>query len=394
MERKNSLYCNTCGTVYPLDSPRWQCSCGGLLQIDWHYTLDLGRVSDRRFTMWRYREAYPVSDDAAIVSFREGFPPLLRMPVQGTQGEGAEIYIKQDHLFQSGSYKDRGASVLLSKVRELGITYVVEDSSGNAGCAIASYAAAAGIRSDIYVPATAPPPKIAQIQAYGAHTVSVPGNRDAVAEAVAAYLTKNNPPYYAGHAWNPFFLHGTKSFAFEVCEQLGWRAPDTVCIPTGNGTLLLGASLGFSELMEQGIISSLPKLIAVQYEGYTPLITAMEGETTSSRPSTRLSPSSPPLADGIAISNPIRKDDIVKALHESGGGAVAVTDEEIEEALATAGLHGFFIEPTAAVGLAGAKRYIRGGVGRKDEVIVTVFTGHGLKSAGHRAVSSCNSAHQ
>ncbi len=318
--------------------------------------------------MWRYRQAIPINQDINIVSMDEGFTPLLDITVSDRH-----VLIKQDQLFSTGSYKDRGASVLVSKIRELGITEVVEDSSGNAGSAIAAYCARAGIKCHIYVPAKTSPAKLTQIRAYGAKLNLVPGTREDTAEAALLAAEKI---YYAGHSWNPYFLQGTKTFAFEVCEQLGWQAPDTVVLPVGNGTLLLGAFIGFQELLVSGIVNHVPKIIAVQSENCAPLHEIFNNNLDKI-PSVYVSNT---IAEGIAIAKPVRALQIVDAVRQSRGHFITVSDNEIRQSLDEMSGQGFFIEPTAAAAIAGLRKYIS--QTDLNELIVTAFTGHGLKEAG------------
>jgi threonine synthase len=196
----------------------------------------------------------------------EGFTPLEEMNFNGNK-----VLMKIDYLFPTGSYKDRGATVLISKTRELGIKKVVEDSSGNAGSAIAAYCARAGIRCEIYVPKTTSSGKLAQIQAYGATLRRIQGSRERTAQAAMKAASRI---YYASHCWNPFFLHGTKTFGFEIWEQMGWKVPDVIILPVGHGTLFLGAYLGFKELREAGMVKRLPRLVGVQSTFCTPLLQA------------------------------------------------------------------------------------------------------------------------
>ncbi|MEM9982561.1 MAG: pyridoxal-phosphate dependent enzyme, partial [Bacteroidota bacterium] len=155
-----------------------------------------------------------------------------------------KIHLKLDFLFPTGSYKDRGASVMISKVKELGIDKVVQDSSGNAGASVAAYCAKAGIACDIYAPKCTSQAKLTQIKMYGATLHLIDGTREDTAQAALEAAQKS---YYASHCWNPYFFQGTKTFAFEIAEQMGWKAPDTVILPAGNGTLLIGAYIGFRE---------------------------------------------------------------------------------------------------------------------------------------------------
>jgi threonine synthase len=360
------LYCTRCRKKYPAAAKVWRCQCGGVLDLELKADFPLEMIKKRAPNMWRYREALPVNNDKNIVSFEEGFTPLLR-----TKFHRREVFIKQDHLLPSGSFKDRGASVLVSKIKELGVTRVVEDSSGNAGCAIAAYCAKAGIACDIYVPGHASGPKLAQITSYGARLHNVRGSRrDAAAAAVGAGEKK----YYASHYWNPYFFHGTKTFAYEVCEQLGWQSPDAVVLPVGNGTLLLGSYIGFGELIRARIIRKMPRLIAVQSRDCAPLLHLWKG----SAPSVPKSGRKKILAEGIAVRDPVRGGQIIAAVKHSRGEIVAVSDQEIQTALEHMGRQGFYIEPTAGATIAGVGRYLR--FCRSNEIIVSIITGHGLKA--------------
>src|SRR6266540_3488840 len=175
------LVCFRCGTVYPDTAFRWRCDCGGLLDLAFQPLFDRAKIQTRPPSIWRYREALPITDDRNIITFGEGFTPLIPFRLGAV-----EALVKQDQLFPTGSYKDRGAAVLISKARELGVNEVVEDSSGNAGCAIAAWCARAGIACQIFVPASTSPGKTAQIRMYGAKLVLVPGSREDTARAVLA----------------------------------------------------------------------------------------------------------------------------------------------------------------------------------------------------------------
>jgi threonine synthase len=369
-EKANRLICQACRTVYSLNDPRWRCDCGGLLDISFKSTFPLEKIKQRRPTLWRYREAIPIENDSCIVSFDEGFTPLIEVTIAGTT-----VLIKQEHLFPSGSFKDRGASVLISKVKELGISHVVEDSSGNAGSAIAAYCAAAGITCDIYVPAETSEGKLAQIQLYGAVLHKIPGTREDTANAVLETAQK---VYYASHYRNPFFFHGTKTFAFELCEQLGWKAPDTLILPVGNGSLLLGAYMGFKELYQAGITAKIPRLIGVQAENCAPLHHAFhEGLTEVPQIKGKKT-----IAEGIAIAAPARGKQMLEALRSTNGLVITVSEEEINGSFMEMCRKGYYIEPTAAAAIAGVKKYLHAqqqGI-KSDEQIVSVFTGHGLKT--------------
>ena len=359
------LYCDSCSKEYDEFTPIWRCKCGSPLNIRFSPAFPLAQIEKRPPNLWRYREAIPVGGDGNLVSFGEGFTPLVEVDF-----EGARVYLKQEYLFPSGSYKDRGATVLISKVLELGIKKVVEDSSGNAGSAIAAYCAKAGVECEVYVPEDTSPAKLAQIRSYGASLCSIPGSREDVAKAA---MDAAASAYYASHSWNPFFFQGTKTFAFEVVQQLEWGAPDAVIVPVGHGTLLLGAFIGFSELASAGIISKIPRIIGVQAEACSPIYQAFE-QGLDEVPQIV---SEATLAEGIRIANPTRGKEILNALRESEGDIVAVSEAEIVKALRQLGRMGFYVEPTSAAAVAATIKCLE--EGKVDGRVVVPLTGSGLK---------------
>ena len=279
--------------------------------------------------------------------------------------------IKIDYIFPTGSYKDRGATVLISKLKELGIQKVIEDSSGNAGSAISAYCARAGIECEIYVPEYTSSGKLAQIQAYGATLKKIEGSREKTAEVA---MEASSKIYYASHCWNPFFLHGTKTFAFEIWEQIGWKAPDTLVLPVGHGTLLLGAYIGFRELMEAGKVKRIPKLVGVQSAACAPLFQAFKKGWRENFPIEKKET----MAEGIAIANPVRGRQILEAIRETGGEILTITEKEIGVAMKEMSRKGHFIEPTSASTIAGLKKYLN--QKKKKEIVVSTLTGMGLKA--------------
>ena len=210
-----------------------------------------------------------------------------------------------------------------------------------------------------------------QIRSYGAVLKTIPGSREETAKAV---LSAARTGYYASHSWNPFFFHGTKTFAYEVWEQLGWKEPDTVILPVGNGTLLLGAYLGFGELLDAGMIRGVPKIVGVQSASCAPLVKAFRqgsGKIPAILPRETV-------AEGIAIATPVRGEQIVTAVKKSGGGFLAVDEEEIEKSLRWACERGFYVEPTSAAAVAAVFKYLE--TSDPEEIIVSTLTGHGLKA--------------
>ena len=267
-----------------------------------------------------------------------------------------------------------GALLSLSaRVKELGIDFVVEDSSGNAGASVSAYCAKGGIGCSVYVPASNSEAKLSQIKSYGADLVAVEGSR---AETSRRVLEAAEKHYYASHIWNPYFYHGTKTFAYEVCEQLGWKAPDTVVLPAGHGTLFLGSYIGFTELYESGVISVLPRFIGVQSANCCPVYDRWKGN---------FSPTviEETLAEGIAISGPVRIDDMINAASKTGGEFVTVDEEEIRNTLLELVGKGFYTEPTSAAVIAGAEKYLKNqrNMGEDPGLTVTVLTGSGLKAS-------------
>ena len=334
--------------------------------MEYDSSFPVEEIEKRPPAMWRYREALPIEHDRFIISMSEGFTPLIEEEICRRK-----VLIKQDYLFPTGSYKDRGASVLVSYAKEHSIESVVEDSSGNAGCSISAYSARAGISCEIFVPEGTSARKLDQISAYGARLRLVRGSREDTARSILGSAYES---FYASHTYNPVFLHGTKTFSFEICEQLGWKGPDTIVLPVGNGTLLLGASIGFHEMKSARIIDNIPKIIAVQSENCSPLVQAfnrrleqpVDVETKST------------VAEGIAIERPVRGSQILRAVRDSGGLFLSVSEMEIIEARNEMSRRGHFLEPTAAATIAGLKKYIA--FSDPGECIISVFTGHGLKT--------------
>lgn len=360
------LICTECERKYPVDQPIWRCTCGGLLDIEMEASFPIDEIQKRPPDMWRYKEALPINHSEHIISFSEGFTPIIPIEFGGKL-----VGIKQDHLFQTGSYKDRGASVLISMAKQLGIQHVVEDSSGNAGCAIAAYCARANISCDIYVPANTSPAKLAQITQYGAKLHLIPGSRENTANAV---LTAARTTYYASHSWNPFFFQGTKTFAYEIWEQSNFQAPQAIIVPAGNGTLLLGVWIGFNDLKKAGLIASIPRIFAVQAKNCAPLY---EAHLLHASEPGKINAEST-IAEGIAIAEPVRGKQILQAVRRSNGTFVTVTEEEIQTAMIAMHRQGFYIEPTAAATIAAITKLVQSHA--EIDQWISVFTGHGLKS--------------
>lgn len=361
--------CPTCRATYPASALVWRCACGGPLEWRSERPRRWGRadVASADASLWRYEVALPFPRSQRRAFLGEGWTPLLPGPERG-------LLLKADFLFPSGSFKDRGSTILMNHLANLGVQRALEDSSGNAGASIAAYGAAAGIACEVFVPASASGAKLAQIAAYGAQVVAVPGSRQAVTEAA---LERAGELFYASHNWHPLFLEGTKTLGFELWEQCDGQAPDAVVTPVGAGSTLLGCWRAFQELAEHGPGSRLPRLYAAQATASAPLVQALERDEAV--PS-GVEPGDTK-AEGIKIGRPIRGRELLEALRRSGGGAQAVSEREILAAQERLGRAGLFVEPTGAVAYAAALALLARGELRPTERTVVVLTGSGLKSA-------------
>jgi threonine synthase len=361
------LRCGTCGRRYAADMTFLSCEqCETPLDVAYD-------ASAPRLLHGRHKIPLPLQDPASAPTLGEGDTPLVMLPAIARELGLDRLLGKLEFVNPTGSYKDRGAAVMMAVAREQGVTEVVEDSSGNAGAAVSAYAARSGIKAHIFAPADAPEAKVAQIRIYGADVHSIKGSRDDTTTAAMAYARDNNI-VYASHAWSPYFPEGTKSFAYEVVDQLDGVAPDHVVFPVGNGGLLLGAYAGFRELREAGHIGVIPRHHAVQSQGVMPLVEGMAGREWDAAKATNT------VAGGISVVAPVRGAQVIATLRATGGSAVAVLDEDIirMQRLLASG-EGVFAEPTSAAAFAGLELLVRNGAIKRDDLTVVAVTGFGLK---------------
>jgi threonine synthase len=356
------------GTTYPIDQPRWSADDGGYLNLTPARGLTRSEIRTDCYSVWRYAAAIEV-DETHAVSLGEGWTPLIEGDWQG-----AKTRFKLELAMPTGSFKDRGMTVMVSYLKSRGIDYVLEDSSGNAGASLSAYAAAAGIRCRILVPETASYPKIAQIAACGADVLTIRGSRQDVADAAVAMSSEI---FYASHNWVPFFVEGTKTLAYELWEQLGFRAPDNVITPVGYGSNVLGCLRGFEELQRNGEIERVPRVFGIQAQNCAPYFAAYEAGSDTLVP-TEVKPT---IAEGIASSKPTRIKEVLHGVRDSGGSIVAVTEAEIVDALRDLARRGLYVEPTSAAGAAGLTKLIASGAVKPNETTVLVLTGSGLKAS-------------
>ena len=356
------------GSTYPLDEPRWCSDDRKPLLVTAGRGIGRDDIDSRTRSLWRYAASLPVEIKEPI-SMGEGCTPLVQKP----WGDHRPLF-KLEWFNPTGSFKDRGSTVMLSFLRQIGVRAVLEDSSGNGGSSIAGFGAAGGLRVKILAPAYTSPAKIAQVRAYGAEIQLVEGPRE---ESEAEAFRQSDRTFYASHNWQAFFLEGTKSLAYEIWEDLGFRAPDNVVIPVGAGSSFLGCAFGFRELLRAGQIDRLPRLFAAQPLNCSPIDASFQaGVDTPVSREVR-----PTIAEGTAIKHPRRLREIVAALRQSGGGTVAVTEEEIAAALKTMARQGMFVEPTCASAPAALDRLIAAGRVDARETTVVIVTGTGLKAA-------------
>lgn len=351
--------------------------CGGPVVVR-HARLPGDLATTSRSGLWRFRDWLPVRSDQRTITLGEGDTPLVRLE-RWSRAIGLEAaYAKLEFAGPTGSFKDRGAAVLVSHAIVTGATRIVEDSSGNAGAAIAAYAARAVMECRIFAPAATPDAKLQQIRAYGADLVTVDGSREAVA-AAAEMDAASEGSYYAGHNSNPYFVEGTKTFALELFEQFSASAPRHIVLPVGGGSLFCGAALGFEQLREAGMINAVPSLHLVQAQACMPLVAAFEQGAMQPLTVDRR----PTIAGGIVIQNPQRGPLILRMLRATGGSAAAVSEEEIAAAQAAlARLEGIYMEPTSGAAFAGLARLVAAGVIKPQESVVVGVTGSGLKDLG------------
>jgi threonine synthase len=318
-------------------------------------------------SIWRYRAALP-SALLTPVSLGEGFTPLVEVP-----WGRVKVICKLDFISPTGSFKDKGASVLISHLKRLGVPSISEDSSGNAGAAIAAYGAAGELSVRIFTPSTTSPSKILQMRIFGADVQLVPGARD---ESQAEAIRQSSQTFYAGHNWHPFFLQGTKLTAYELWEQLNFRAPDNVVIPTGAGSNVLGCDIGFSELLAAGQIRKRPRLIGVQPRNCAPIVAAFDSHA-GKKVEEHFAPT---MAEGASIRRPVRLAEVLAAIHRSGGRMISVDEDEIKQGWYRLAELGLFVEPTSALSVAALNRLIADRYIASRESTVVLLTGTGLKA--------------
>lgn len=362
-----NIACTNCGRSYPETGLPYKCPvCGGLYDCTW--TFDPARVDRSQPGLWKYRHTFGLSDDLQPVTLGEGDTPL-----KWARAFRRKIAFKCEYKNPTGSFKDRGTTVIVNWLKARGVTEAVEDSSGNAGASLAGYAQNAGLRARIFVPATASGPKRIQIETYGADLVPIPGSRTDVAEAVRREA--EGGAVYASHAYLPFNLPGYATAAYEIYEQLGNKMPGAVIVPAGQGGLLLGLARGFDALrVANNVIDRSSKIIGVQARACAPLWAL----STAGPAGLGFVSENATLAEGVKVRHPVRAETVLQAVAASSGSMCVVDEEEILPGRAALKCLGLDVEPTSAIVWSALTQVID----QLPDPLVVVLTGAGFKYAG------------
>lgn len=375
--------CIRCGREYEAVPTLTTCACGGVLDIVYDYDYIRELVSRETFavcqdpTMWRYRAFLPVEETTKAPPLRVGGSPLYEAPRLAQIAGVKKLWIKDDGLNPTASLKDRASAMAVAKAEEAGARVIACSSTGNAASSLAGNAAAAGLRTYIFVPSRAPQGKVAQLLVFGATVISVEGSYEDTfrlsAEAIAEYGWYNR-----NAAINPYLMEGKKTVSFEIAEQLGWKMPDFIAVSVGDGCTIAGVWKGLRDLHAAGLIDKLPRLLSVQAQGCWPINRAVKtGQPLAPMPEDTL-------ADSIAVGVPRNPDKAMRAIRESNGVCVEVTDDEILAAMRLLGRTcGVFGEPAGVTGTAGLLKAVAEGRIPGDATVVSIVTGNGLKDTAN-----------
>ena len=383
MRNVKCLRCIRCGKEHEPRPDATVCECGGLLDVVYDYDYIKTKATKEYFaacddrTMWRYRAFLPVEESTPAPPLRVGWSPLYEEPRFAAQLGIGRLWLKDDGQNPTSSLKDRASSMAVAKAAEAGYTKIACSSTGNAASSLAGNAAAAGLETYIFVPGRAPVGKVAQLLIFGAHVYSVQGTYEDTFTLSAAAIDKFGW-YNRNAAINPYLMEGKKTVSLEICEQLGWQAPDYVALSVGDGCTIAGVWKGFCDLYDAGLIDRLPRLISVQAENTCPINRAVEtGEPWQPMEENTL-------ADSISVGVPRNADKAIAAIRASHGITVEVSDEEILEAMRRTGRAcGVFGEPAGVTGTAGLIKLCAQGKLPADATVVSIVTGNGLKDTAN-----------
>jgi threonine synthase len=374
--------CINCGTKYDLEDIIYFCrKCGDIIEVKFDLkelkaTLKASDWKTKPLSVWRYRDFMPIHEATHLVTLNEGGTGLHRSPRLAEEVGLKEVYVKNEGENPTGSFKDRGMTVGVTKAAELGARHVICASTGNTSASLAAYAARAGLKCTVLIPSgKIAYGKLAQAMIHGAKVLQVRGNFDQALEFVLK-LAEKHKSIYLLNSINPFRIEGQKSLGYEICEQLNNEAPDRIIIPVGNAGNISAVWKGITEFHKLGFIKILPKMTGIQAAGSAPIAQAIKTN------SDKIIPVEHPetVATAIRIGAPVSWKKAVNAVRNSGGTAETVTDDEILAAQKLlARVEGIFVEPASASSIAGLIKLVNRGIIKKDERVVCVTTGHGLK---------------
>jgi threonine synthase len=378
------LRCTVCGHAYQPEDVTYFClACGqvGTLDVLYDYDRlrtqldrDALRIQDQ--SMWRYRALLPLGDGAIVPPLRVGFTPLYDSRRLAQALGVRQAWVKDDGQNPTASLKDRASAMVVARALEQGVQVVSTASTGNAAAALAGVAASVGLKVVIFVPATAPEAKIAQLLVYGATVLLVEASYD-VAFDLCYDMCMAEDWYCRNTGINPFTTEGKKTVAYEIAEQSGWDVPDVVVVSVGDGSIVGGVHKGFWELYQLGWIQRIPRLIGVQAEGSSPLVRAWQNQT---KPEDMQPVEAHTIADSISAGLPRDRAKALRAVRETNGAFLTVSDSEIIAAIPQlARLTGVFAEPAAAAVFAGAQRAVQSNIIQPDDRVALLVTGSGLK---------------
>lgn len=377
--------CTICGKVVPAGPETTTCPhCGGILDIEYDYDYIRAEIAKKPLaerpdpTMWRYMEFLPVEGIGKRPRLRVGGSPLYLADALGRVLGIRELYIKDDGQNPTASLKDRASAMAVVKAEEAGRATIACSSTGNAASSLAGNAAAAGLSTFIFVPSRAPKGKVAQLMMFGATVILVEGSYEDTFRISAEAIDRWGW-YNRNAAINPYLMEGKKTVSLEIAEQLGFKMPDYVAVSVGDGCTIGGVWKGFKDLYGAGLIDRLPRIISVQASGCCPINTAAAAGTMEWTPQPENT-----LADSIAVGVPRNPVKALRAISESNGVVVNVSDDEIMAAMRLLGANaGVFAEPAGAAGTAGVKKAVELGLIEKDASVVSIVTGNGLKDVNN-----------
>jgi len=375
------LECSRCGKRHEAGRVYKLCSCGGPLLARYRLSKEAGKtllewVPFRAPNLWRYREALPVAKEDSIVSLGEGFTPLLHAQNLGAKLGMSNLYLKNEAMNPTGSFKDRGMALAISMARELGITKVAVPSAGNAAGALAAYAAKAGMRATVYMPAATPLANRLECELAGAEVVLVPGSIKDCGQALRERQGQDGS-FDVSTLKEPYRLEGKKTMAYEVFEQLGGRLPEAMIYPTGGGTGLIGMWKALDEMTELGWIGKeRPRMFSVQSTGCAPMVRAFQSHAERAVEW----PDPDTLASGLRVPSAVGDFLILRAVYQSHGSALAVEDAEMLKAVRElAETEGLITSPEGGATLAALKHLRQDQVLDGSETVVLFLTATGYK---------------